>query len=183
MHVLILFTGQANLQFPTTCPSCDHSPLEADSCTPNKALRNTMRVWLEKRKKKEEAKAAAQEATPPVEVTPAASEVQPAGDMVEKPTESIEEVAKAENVSVEQGSLVAGNAGDATERIGSASAQPNEVGLQFAAFSSHVGILESREQKKEAEDELVVCLRGMNTIHAARASDHGTLVFFVLNRC
>lgn len=165
--MLILFTGQASLQFPTTCPSCDHSPLEAESCTPNKALRNTMRVWLEKRKKKEEAKAAAQEATPPVEVKPAAPEVQPTGDMADKPVESVDEIPKAADDTIEQGSMAAGNAGDATER-----AVSTEVGVQFAAFTSHVGILESHEQNSEADNELV-CLRGMNTVNAARASVHG----------
>ena len=50
--------GHAKLEFPTTCPLCDHTPLEADTCTPNKSLRNTMRAWLQKAKKKEEAKKA-----------------------------------------------------------------------------------------------------------------------------
>ncbi|KAH7374289.1 hypothetical protein BKA66DRAFT_468187 [Pyrenochaeta sp. MPI-SDFR-AT-0127] len=117
---------QSKLHFPTTCPSCDHSPLEADSCVPNKALRNTMRVWLEKRKKKEETKAAAQVATPPVEMTPAEPEALPAGDAPEKPIESVEEASKAEDSFVELDHVAVGSAGDVVERTVSASAQPNE---------------------------------------------------------
>ncbi|KAF1834918.1 hypothetical protein BDW02DRAFT_568608 [Decorospora gaudefroyi] len=117
---------QATLQFPTTCPSCDHSPLEADSCTPNKSLRNTMRVWLQKQKKKEEAKAAAQAATPPAEVTPAAPEVQPVGDGAEQPVDSVEEAPKAENGPAEPTAVSTGDAGDTEPRAASASVQPND---------------------------------------------------------
>ncbi|CAO2651487.1 Nn.00g040570.m01.CDS01 [Neocucurbitaria sp. VM-36] len=123
---VICSSCQVKLQFPTACPSCDHSPLEADSCTPNKALRNTMRVWLEKRKKKEEAKAAAQAATPPGDGTPAARDVQPVGHVVDKSAESVDEVSKVEHVPFEPGSVTADNAGHVAERAGSASAQPNE---------------------------------------------------------
>ncbi|EFQ95177.1 hypothetical protein PTT_06899 [Pyrenophora teres f. teres 0-1] len=125
----------ANLQFPTTCPSCDHSPLEADSCVINKSLRNTMRVWLQKQKKKEEAKAVAKAATPPVEVTPAAPEVQPVAGGIEKPVDSIEETPKAENGAVEQAAGSADNAENASQRAGSASVHPNEdiVSTEIAA--------------------------------------------------
>ncbi|KAF1937405.1 hypothetical protein EJ02DRAFT_385705 [Clathrospora elynae] len=117
---------QEKLHFPTTCPSCDHSPLEADSCTPNKSLRSTMRSWLQKQKKKEEAKAAAQPATPPVEVTPAAPEVQPVADGAERPVDSVEETPKADDVPVEEAAGSAEITGDAGQRAGSASAQPHE---------------------------------------------------------
>ncbi|KAF1847538.1 uncharacterized protein K460DRAFT_392874 [Cucurbitaria berberidis CBS 394.84] len=167
---VICSSCQANLQFPTTCPSCDHSPLEADSCAPNKALRNTMRVWLEKRKKKEEAKAAAQVTTPPVEGTPAAPEVQPAGPVADKPVESVDEVSTTEPVPVEHSSIAVDSAAVVTERAVSASAPPNDVGLQFPAFSSHIGKLESCKQ--EAGDGRAR-LRRMNTINVARASDFG----------
>ncbi|KAI4605480.1 hypothetical protein J4E80_010541 [Alternaria sp. BMP 0032] len=117
---------QGNLQFPTACPSCDHSPLEADSCTPNKSLRNTMRVWLQKQKKKEEAKAAAQAATPPVEVTPAAPEVLPVGDGAEKPVDSVEDAHKAEGGAAERAAGSAEAPEEAGQRAGSAAAQPKE---------------------------------------------------------
>ncbi|RMZ67926.1 hypothetical protein GMOD_00004005 [Pyrenophora seminiperda CCB06] len=116
----------ANLQFPTTCPSCDHSPLEADSCITNKSLRNTMRVWLQKQKKKEEAKAVAQAATPPTEATPVAPEVQPVAGGTEKPVDSIEEPTNAENGAVDQAAGSAAKADDAGQRAGSASVHPNE---------------------------------------------------------
>lgn len=165
----MLSVGQSNLHFPTACPSCDHSPLEADSCAPNKALRNTMRVWLEKRKKKEETKAAAQAATPPVDVTPAGPEVQ-LGDASEKPVESIEEAPKAEDSLVAQDHVVVDNAGDAAERMVSVSAQPNEVGLRFPVCHTRLSMLESCEQTNKTKDQFAD-LRGMNTINAAHASD------------
>jgi hypothetical protein len=163
------FVGQEKLTFPTTCPSCDHSPLEADSCTPNKTLRNTQRVWLQKQKKKEE-KAATQAPATPVEATPAAPEVQPVGDAADKPVESIEEASKAEGASDNQ--VAAENSGDADERAGSAAVQPNEVGLYLSDPSSlsrrHALSKQDREQGASS-----LCLAKMNMIVAARASDRG----------
>ena len=162
--------GQANLQFPTTCPSCDHSPLEADSCVPNKALRNTMRVWLEKRKKKEGAKVAAQAPTPPVDSTPAATEGLPAGDAPGKSVESNEDTVKAEDPSAEQVPAVTNEAVGAAETTASATAQPNEVGLGFVTSFPCMGTLLSRKQRSETEGRLA-CPRRMNTINATCACD------------
>ena len=83
-------TGHAKLEFPTTCPSCDHSPVEADSCPPNKNLRVTLRRWLLARKKKEEIKAAAEASAPAVETVPAPGEVQPPANASDRPVESVE---------------------------------------------------------------------------------------------
>jgi hypothetical protein len=167
--------GQANFQFPTTCPSCDHSPLEADSVTPDKNKRHTLRVWLQKQKKKDEAKAAAQAATPPVEVTPAAPEVQPVGDGAEQPVESVEETPKAEDGPAEEATAgSAETAGDAEEHAGSASAQPNEVGFRCCSLLSHVDILSSFEKKHQRADENE-CLKAMKNIAVTRANDHGVL--------
>ncbi|KAH6285282.1 hypothetical protein HBI39_241200 [Parastagonospora nodorum] len=113
---------QEKLAFPTTCPSCDHSPLEAESCAPNKTLRNTIRIWLQKQKKKEE-KAATQASATSVESMPAAPEVQPPGDAADKPVDSIEEASKVEGISDEQAAVE--NSRDADERAGSVE-QPNE---------------------------------------------------------
>ncbi|KAJ4356530.1 uncharacterized protein N0V89_004564 [Didymosphaeria variabile] len=100
---VICSSCQSKLEFPTTCPSCDHSPVEADSCPPNKALRNTMRVWLQKQKKKEELKAASEvPPTPAVEPTPAPSEAQLPNDSSDKPVESIEEAPRTEHGGVDQ---------------------------------------------------------------------------------
>ncbi|KAF2846452.1 hypothetical protein T440DRAFT_521815 [Plenodomus tracheiphilus IPT5] len=119
---------QTAIAFPTTCPSCDHAPLEADSCTPNKALRNTMRVWLQKQKKKEDAKAAqVTTAALPVEVTAVAPEVQPVGEPAEKPVESVEEAPVAQDFTAPPVAGAASDAEDAGRRAGSASAQPNET--------------------------------------------------------
>lgn len=54
-----------------------------------------MRVWLQKQKKKDEAKAAVKAATPPVEAT-LAPEVQQTSD-ADKPVDSIEGVVKSED--------------------------------------------------------------------------------------
>ena len=117
----------------------------------NKSLRNTMRVWLQKQKKKEEAKAVAQAATPPVEVTPAAPEVQPVAGGTEKPVDSIEETPKAENGAVEQAADSAGNAEDAGQRAGSASVHLNEVGFQYLLQMSRIGMLKSYNVRKREE--------------------------------
>jgi hypothetical protein len=163
------FVGQEKLTFPTTCPSCDHSPLEADSCTPNKTLRNTQRIWLQKQKKKEE-KAATQALATPVESTPAAPEVQPVGDAADRPVESIEETSKAEGAGDDQAASEV--SGDADERAGSAAVQPNEVGLYLSAPSSlsHKHALSKRDREQSASS---LRLARMNMIVAARASDRG----------
>ncbi|KAF2126094.1 hypothetical protein P153DRAFT_399556 [Dothidotthia symphoricarpi CBS 119687] len=116
---------QDKLEFPTTCPSCDHSPLEADSCTPNKSLRNTMRIWLQKQKKKEDAKAI-RAATPPVETAPVIPEAQPAGEAADKPVESVEETPKLEQVQADEATAAANDAEEVVQRAGSADVQPNE---------------------------------------------------------
>ena len=125
--MLMLFPGQGTLEFPTTCPLCEHTPLETASCTPNKSLRNTMRVWLQKQKKKEEAKAVSQVATPVVEATPAPSEVQPAGDAAEKSAEGLEGAPKSEGTPADEVVAAADDAGQTLQRVGSTASQPNEV--------------------------------------------------------
>jgi hypothetical protein len=158
--------GQEKLAFPTTCPSCDHSPLEAESCAPNKTLRNTIRIWLQKQKKKEE-KAATQASATPVESTPAAPEVQPPGDAADRPVDSIEEASKVEGISDEQAAVE--NSRDADERAGSVE-QPNEVGLYLfiSALLSHT--LDLLRQLLNQSVSSVGLVR-MNMIVAARASD------------
>ncbi|KAF4591639.1 pre-mRNA-splicing factor 38B [Ophiocordyceps camponoti-floridani] len=54
---------------PQSCPVCEHSPLAAETCNPNKALRTTIRVFLRTAEKKREA-SRSKEATDP---TPAPS--------------------------------------------------------------------------------------------------------------
>jgi len=159
-------TGQEKLAFPTTCPSCDHSPLEAESCAPNKTLRNTIRIWLQKQKKKEE-KAATQTPATPVEAAPAAPEVQPPSDAADRPVDSIEEASKAEGISDDQ--AAAENSRDADERAGSA-VQPNEVGLCLSILPSLSHTLDLLRQLLNQSVSSVGLAR-MNMIVAARASD------------
>lgn len=165
--VLIICAGQTKLQFPTTCPSCDHSPLEADSCTPNKALRNTQRVWLQKRKKKEDEKAAAQAATPPLDATPAAPEVQPGSEAADKPVETVEEALKAEDFAAEEATGAAENSEDAGQRVGSTATQSNEVGLNPLSLLFHIEASVSGAQQCHHSGKEFASLRGMNMISVA----------------
>ena len=138
-----------------------------------------MRVWLQKQKKKEETKAAAKAATPPVETTPAAAEVQPAGDAAEKPVDSVEVISQAEGASGEQAALE--NAGEAEQRAGSAALQPARVGLQSFYLRMHLNTRDTGKEQKELGVGLDRLAR-MNTIDAESASDHGVLpTFFVLS--
>jgi hypothetical protein len=108
-----------------------------------------MRVWLQKQKKKEEAKAAAQAATPPVEVTPAAPEVLPVGDGTEQPVDSIEDAHKAEGGAAEQAAGSAEAPEEAGQRAGSAAAQPKEVGCECLSFHSLASMRVLYNQKKK----------------------------------
>lgn len=166
---LMLYTGQEKLAFPTACPSCDHSPLEAESCTPNKTLRNTMRIWLQKQKKKDEAKAAAQATPTPVE-TPAPAEVQSAGDAADKPVDSIEDAPKVEGAD-DEGTAVE-NAGNANEPSGSAAPQTNEVGLCLSASFPHA-YNDALRYSGPSVDSAFGSLAKMNMIVAARACEDG----------
>jgi hypothetical protein len=158
--------GQAKLSFPTTCPSCDHSPLEADSCTLNKALRNTMRVWLQKQKKKEEAKAAAQAATPVAETTPSATEAPSEVEGADKAVDSIEATAPVDALA--ESATTATDVVDGELRPVSASAQPNEVGFHPSLSSTHACMRQSY-QRIEAGNGRTGRLKSINTIELARA--------------
>ncbi|KAI9810706.1 MAG: hypothetical protein M1832_001215 [Thelocarpon impressellum] len=70
-------TCQSSL--PAACPVCEHTPLSAEDCKPNKALRTTTKVFLRTEEKKREtlkAKARPEEA-PAVPLTPVTSSVAP----------------------------------------------------------------------------------------------------------
>jgi hypothetical protein len=57
--------GQSIL--PTTCPVCQHTPISADDCKPNKTLRLTIRAFLkseERKREKEKALAASTVSVP-----------------------------------------------------------------------------------------------------------------------
>lgn len=45
--------GHVNL--PSSCPVCEHSPLSAEDCNPNKSLRTTIKVFIRTAEKKREA--------------------------------------------------------------------------------------------------------------------------------
>jgi hypothetical protein len=45
--------GQSTL--PSSCPVCEHTPVAAEDCKPNKSLRTTIKVFLRTEEKKREA--------------------------------------------------------------------------------------------------------------------------------
>lgn len=68
--------GHENL--PSSCPVCEHSPLSAEDCAPNKTLRTTIKVFLrtaEKKRSDLKLKEAKEAALPPPE--PAQEQAQP----------------------------------------------------------------------------------------------------------
>ncbi len=77
-------TGQSTL--PSSCPVCEHTPVAAEDCKPNKSLRTTVKVFLRTAEKKREASRLKEEkSTPPA--TPVVAEPAPAEvpAQVEKP--------------------------------------------------------------------------------------------------
>jgi hypothetical protein len=40
---------------PSSCPVCEHTPVSAEDCKPNKALRTTIKIFLRTEEKKREA--------------------------------------------------------------------------------------------------------------------------------
>jgi hypothetical protein len=127
-----------------------------------------MRVWLQKQKKKEEAKAAAQAPPAAVETTPAAPEVQPVGEAADKPVESIEETPNAEGNNGEETAVESG--ADAIQTAGSAAPQPNEVGLYLSASSTGLRGYQPCTQDCN-QGTCSVSLARMNMIVLARACD------------
>jgi hypothetical protein len=56
--------GQSTL--PSSCPVCEHTPVSAEDCKPNKSLRTTIKVFLRtEEKKREAARLKEAKATPP----------------------------------------------------------------------------------------------------------------------
>lgn len=126
-----------------------------------------MRVWLQKQKKKEEAKAAAQAATPVVETTPAANEAPSEADGADKPVDSVEEIpATGDALANPAAAATDGDGEDA--RTVSASVQPVEVGLQSSLSATHVCMCDMYRDEKRTE-ALSDGLNSMNTIDLARA--------------
>lgn len=85
-----------------------------------------MRVWLQKQKKKEEAKNASQPATPVVPTSIGLDAQQPA-ETPDKPVESVEPASKAEGATDRQNAMAGDDDGEAVPRAGSAVNQSKEV--------------------------------------------------------
>jgi hypothetical protein len=52
-QLLMSDLGQSTL--PSSCPVCEHTPVAAEDCKPNKSLRTTIKVFLRTEEKKREA--------------------------------------------------------------------------------------------------------------------------------
>lgn len=126
-----------------------------------------MRVWLQKQKKKEEAKAAAQAATPVPESTSSIAEVSGGVEGADKPVDSVEEATATDNAAA---GLVATAAGaeDGQLRTVSASTQPQEVGFQLSSIITQ-RCLRNMYEVEEKVDVEPQWLNSMNTIKLARA--------------
>lgn len=61
-------TGQSTL--PSSCPVCEHTPVAAADCKPNKSLRTTIKVFLRTEEKKREALRLKEEKNSPPVVEP-----------------------------------------------------------------------------------------------------------------
>ena len=72
-HTVSHIIGHSTL--PSTCPVCEHSPVSATDCKPNKSLRTTIKVFLRTEEKKRESARTKETqdsvpATPVVDVPP-----------------------------------------------------------------------------------------------------------------
>jgi hypothetical protein len=132
-----------------------------------------MRIWLQKQKKKEEAKAAAQATPAPVETTPPVAETQSTGDAADQPMESIEDTTKAEVVGGEE--AAGDKANEASHPTGSAAPQTIEVGLRHSALFLYPSTHELQCSGPDLGSAFGP-LAKMNMIVAACASDHKAII-------
>lgn len=67
-----LIDENCHATLPSTCPVCEHTPLSAADCNPNKVMRSTIRVFIKTELKKRETSRAKQtkETTPVAPATP-----------------------------------------------------------------------------------------------------------------
>lgn len=64
LMLICIIKGHSTL--PSSCPVCEHSPVSAADCKPNKSLRTTIKVFLRTEEKKREARLKeAKKHTPP----------------------------------------------------------------------------------------------------------------------
>ena len=53
---MLTFTTEGHSTLSSSCPVCEHSPVSAADCKPNKSLRTTIKVFLRTEEKKREAR-------------------------------------------------------------------------------------------------------------------------------
>jgi hypothetical protein len=89
LHLLIPNHELGQSTLPSSCPVCEHTPVAAADCKPNKSLRTTIKVFLRTEEKKREALRMKEEKnTPPdTPVLPEPTPVEQTQVIEETPTE------------------------------------------------------------------------------------------------
>lgn len=83
----LLLTTAGKLSLPSTCPVCEHTPISAEDCKPNKSLRMTTRAFLKTAEKKRDS-LQAKEATPVTPIDPKPTAAPTVTDQAAPPSES-----------------------------------------------------------------------------------------------
>src|ERR1700760_2045876 len=65
--------GKGQSTLPTTCSVCQHTPISADDCKPNKSLRLTVRAFLKSEERKREKEKAPAVQTPTLDNAPSSA--------------------------------------------------------------------------------------------------------------
>ncbi|OCK76501.1 hypothetical protein K432DRAFT_306203, partial [Lepidopterella palustris CBS 459.81] len=120
---------------PESCPVCAHSPLSADDCKPNKALRLTVKAFLKSEEKKRDKERAGTKPITPVTPAPSATPIGPnieqLVDPSDQPVQSVEMAAGQLDASNEVDKLITeGKAGESEAPMRGSQApeqQTNEV--------------------------------------------------------
>ena len=105
LQLLIPDAGQSTL--PSSCPVCEHTPVSAEDCKPNKSLRTTIKVFFRTEEKKREAARlkeakASPPATPLVVETPTLVDPTPAEIIKDAPPAEVQDKEATPAEQIEQ---------------------------------------------------------------------------------
>ena len=145
-HVLYSFlpphTGHSTL--PSTCPVCEHTPLSAADCNPNKVMRSTIRVFIKTELKKRETTRAKQtkEAAPLAPATPVEAAAVTAAAVLSTTAAVTGDMAAANANAMEEAQQQQGMMGSSTTYSSSRDALDNAP-IQFRAEDSQQQMQES----------------------------------------
>jgi hypothetical protein len=88
---------------PSSCPVCEHTPVAAADCKPNKSLRTTIKVFLRTEEKKREASRSKDESPPETPVETAATPIEvtaPIKELVKEERDLTDNVAEVNGSSL-----------------------------------------------------------------------------------